>query len=156
MCSEFKLIHELCLYVLSASQRQDLIRSTLSALHAYLSWIPLGYIFESPLVICLNQREIDVNTIMIFLISAPVAYSSRPSLNSFLYQHIGISRFNVLPRYFIIFVQLSYCQLTNWSRYLIFCCLNFFWQVAALNFGDFYNVQYVKMYTIFIGQLQVY
>ncbi|XP_056858653.1 transcription factor ILR3 [Raphanus sativus] len=46
--SEFKLIHELCLYVLSASQRQDLIRSTLSALHAYLSWIPLGYIFESP------------------------------------------------------------------------------------------------------------
>ena len=65
MCSEFKLIHELCLYVLSASQRQDLIRSTLSALHAYLSWIPLGYIFESPLVIYLNQKDIDVNTLKI-------------------------------------------------------------------------------------------
>lgn len=28
-------------------------------------------------------------------------------------------------------------------------------QVAALSFGEFYNVQYVKMYTIFMVQLQV-
>ncbi|KAK4758061.1 hypothetical protein SAY87_019362 [Trapa incisa] len=48
--SEFQLIHELCLYVLSASQRTELIRGTLSTLHAFLSWIPLGYIFESPLL----------------------------------------------------------------------------------------------------------
>ena len=48
--SEFQLIHELCLYVLSASQRTELIRATLSTLHAFLSWIPLGYIFESTLV----------------------------------------------------------------------------------------------------------
>ncbi|GMH19677.1 hypothetical protein Nepgr_021518 [Nepenthes gracilis] len=48
--SEFQLIHELCLYVLSASQRMELIRATLSTLHAFLSWIPLGYIFESPLL----------------------------------------------------------------------------------------------------------
>lgn len=51
MNSEFQLIHELCLYVLSeASQRTELIRATLGTLHAFLSWIPLGYIFESPLV----------------------------------------------------------------------------------------------------------
>jgi hypothetical protein len=33
-----------------------------------------------------------------------------------------------------------------------------FWatlQVAALQFGDFYNMQYVKMYTIFMMQMQV-
>ncbi|GMI83854.1 EXPORTIN 1, ARABIDOPSIS THALIANA EXPORTIN 1, exportin 1A, HEAT-INTOLERANT 2 [Hibiscus trionum] len=48
--SEFQLIHELCLYVLSASQRTELIRATLSTLHAFLSWIPLGYIFESTLL----------------------------------------------------------------------------------------------------------
>ncbi|KAL0735703.1 hypothetical protein Bca4012_011913 [Brassica carinata] len=95
---EFKLIHELCLYVLSASQRQDLIRSTLSALHAYLSWIPLGYIFESPLL----------ETLL---------------------------KFFPVPAY----------------RNLTLQCLT---EVAALNFGDFYNAQYVKMYTIFIGQLQ--
>lgn len=34
-------------------------------------------------------------------------------------------------------------------------CLFWFLQVAALNFGDFYNVQYVKMYSIFMVQLQV-
>lgn len=28
-------------------------------------------------------------------------------------------------------------------------------QVAALSFGDFYNAQYVKMYNVFMVQLQV-
>lgn len=48
--SEFRLIHELCLYVLSVSQRPELVRATLATLHAFLSWIPIGFIFESPLV----------------------------------------------------------------------------------------------------------
>ncbi|CAH9070808.1 unnamed protein product [Cuscuta epithymum] len=48
--SEFQLIHELCMYVLSISQRTELVRATLATLHAFLSWIPLGYIFESPLL----------------------------------------------------------------------------------------------------------
>lgn len=96
--SEFQLIHELCLYVLSASQRTELIRATLSTLHAFLSWIPLGYIFESPLL----------ETLL---------------------------KFFPVPSY----------------RNLTLQCLT---EVAALNFGDFYNVQYVKMYTIFMVQLQ--
>ncbi|XP_062079572.1 protein EXPORTIN 1B-like isoform X1 [Humulus lupulus] len=96
--SEFQLIHELCLYVLSASQRTELIRATLSTLHAFLSWIPLGYIFESPLLETL--------------------------LNFF-----------PMPSY----------------RNLTLECLT---EVAALNFGDFYNAQYVKMYTIFMKLLQ--
>nr|GLL38826.1 protein EXPORTIN 1A isoform X2 [Ipomoea trifida] len=96
--SEFQLIHELCLYVLSASQRTELIRATLATLHAFLSWIPLGYIFESPLL----------ETLL---------------------------KFFPLPAY----------------RNLTLQCLT---EVAALNFGDFYNVQYVKMYTIFMAQLQ--
>jgi len=29
-------------------------------------------------------------------------------------------------------------------------------QVAALHFGDFYDMQYVKMYAVFMVQLQVY
>ncbi|XP_040931122.1 protein EXPORTIN 1A isoform X2 [Gossypium hirsutum] len=96
--SEFQLIHELCLYVLSASQRIELIRATLSTLHAFLSWIPLGYIFESTLL----------ETLLKFF---PV-----PS-----------------------------------SRNLTLQCLT---EVASLNFGDYYNVQYVKMYNIFMVQLQ--
>lgn len=96
--SEFQLIHELCLYVLSASQRTELIRATLATLHAFLSWIPLGYIFESPLM----------ETLLSFF---PV------------------------PSY----------------RNLTLQCLT---EVAALNFGDFYNLQYVNMYNVFMLQLQ--
>jgi len=47
---QFAAVHELCLMVLNASQRPDLIRATLSTLNAFLSWVPLGYIFESNLV----------------------------------------------------------------------------------------------------------
>ncbi|KAK9075280.1 hypothetical protein SSX86_003603 [Deinandra increscens subsp. villosa] len=96
--SEFQLIHELCLYVLSASQRTELIRATLATLHAFLSWIPLGYIFESPLL----------ETLL---------------------------KFFPMPSY----------------RNLTLQCLT---EVAALNFGDFYNVQYVNMYNVFMVQLQ--
>ncbi|CAA2968069.1 EXPORTIN 1A [Olea europaea subsp. europaea] len=96
--SEFKLIHELCLYVLSASQRAELIRATLATLHAFLSWIPLGYIFESPLL----------ETLL---------------------------KFFPVPAY----------------RNLTLQCLT---EVAALNFGDFYNMQYANIYSIFMVQLQ--
>jgi hypothetical protein len=36
--------------VLQHSQRPELIQQTLQTLHAFLSWIPLGYIFESTLL----------------------------------------------------------------------------------------------------------
>ncbi|AES93816.2 hypothetical protein MtrunA17_Chr5g0395621 [Medicago truncatula] len=96
--SEFQLIHELCLFVLSVSQRTELIRATLSTLHAFLSWIPLGYIFESPLL----------ETLLKF------------------------------------FTMQAYRNLT-------LQCLT---EVASLQFGNFYDAQYVKMYNIFMVQLQ--
>ncbi|RZC31410.1 Protein EXPORTIN 1A isoform A [Glycine soja] len=95
--SEFQLIHELCLYVLSASQRTELIRATLSTLYAFLSWIPLGYIFESPLL----------KTLL---------------------------KFFPIPAY----------------RNLTLQCLT---EVAALQFGNYYDA-HIKMYNIFMGQLQ--
>nr|CAB3456381.1 unnamed protein product [Digitaria exilis] len=96
--SEFRLIHELCLSVLSGSQKPELVRATLATLHAFLSWIPIGFIFESPLL----------ETLLKFF---PIA---------------------------------GYRNLT-------LQCLT---EVAALHFGDFYNAQYVQMYTVFILQLQ--
>ncbi|KAK9095683.1 hypothetical protein Scep_027152 [Stephania cephalantha] len=96
--SEFQLVHELCLYVLSASQRTELIRATLSTLHAFLSWIPLGYIFESPLL----------ETLLNFFPAAS-------------YRNLSLQ------------------------------CLT---EVAALQFGEFYDMQYVKMFTVFMVQLQ--
>lgn len=48
--AEFAMIHELCEFVLTNSQKPELISQTLVTLHAFLTWIPLGYIFESPLL----------------------------------------------------------------------------------------------------------
>jgi exportin-1 len=50
MTKEFNAIYELCLFVLGASQKPDLIRATLSTLHAYLSWMPIAYIFQTNVV----------------------------------------------------------------------------------------------------------
>jgi len=47
---ELQLIYNLCLHVLSVSRRTELICATLSTLYAFLSWIPLSYIFESSLL----------------------------------------------------------------------------------------------------------
>ncbi|GAQ89407.1 exportin 1 [Klebsormidium nitens] len=96
--SEFQRIHELCMYVLSASTRPELIRATLATLHAFLSWIPLGYIFESNLL-----------EILLKLFPAPP------------------------------------------FRNLTLQCLS---EVAALSVGDYYNEHFVKLYTIFMAQLQ--
>ncbi|KAL3651217.1 Exportin-1 [Castilleja foliolosa] len=96
--SEFKLIHELCYYVLSASQRAELIRATLAALHAFLSWIPVLYIFASPLL----ERLLS---------------------------------FFPVPAY----------------RNLTLQCLT---EIAAIGSDVSDSIQEVKMYTIFISQLQ--
>jgi exportin-1 len=53
--NQFQLIHELCLFVLQHSTKAELIKATLAALHAYLSWVPLGYIFESNIINLLLQ-----------------------------------------------------------------------------------------------------
>ncbi|XP_047093851.1 protein EXPORTIN 1A-like isoform X2 [Lolium rigidum] len=96
--SEFRLIHELCLYVLCTPQSSELIRGTLATLRAFLPWIPVGFIFDSPLL----------ETLLKFF---PMAA----------YRHLTLQ------------------------------CLT---EVAALQFGDFYNMQYVNMYTIFMMRLQ--
>uniref|UniRef100_A0A7I4BPN0 Importin N-terminal domain-containing protein n=1 Tax=Physcomitrium patens TaxID=3218 RepID=A0A7I4BPN0_PHYPA len=97
--SEFQLIHELCQYVLSMSQHPELIRATLATLHAFLSWIPLGYIFESALLETLLK----------------------------------------------LFPVISY-------RNLALQCLS---EVVALSCGGYFDAQFVKLYTIFMVQLQV-
>jgi len=47
---EFVEIHGLCEFVLDRSQKVELVRATLQTLNAYLSWVPLGYIFEGNLI----------------------------------------------------------------------------------------------------------
>lgn len=48
--NEFRLIHELCLFVLANTRKADLVRATLDTLSVYLTWVPIGYVFESNLL----------------------------------------------------------------------------------------------------------
>ena len=44
---EFGLIYRLCEFVLENSQKLPLLKSTLQALLKFLSWIPVGYVFQT-------------------------------------------------------------------------------------------------------------
>lgn len=148
--SEFQLIHELCLYVLSASQRTELVRATLSTLHAFLSWIPLGYIFESPLVGAVYSLTNAFEGIIIVIF----CYLSTLQLETLL-------KFFPIPAYRNLTLQcITEVCCIIWVLMvlpIIFENIAHFWclQVAALQFGNYYDVQYVKMYNIFMVQLQV-
>lgn len=47
---EFSAIFELCQLVLENSQNPSLVLATLETLQRFLTWIPMAYIFETPLV----------------------------------------------------------------------------------------------------------
>jgi exportin-1 len=47
---EFSQVFELCQFILEASQKRSLLSATLKTLQRFLSWIPLGYVFETPLI----------------------------------------------------------------------------------------------------------
>lgn len=60
MCSEFSSIFQLCKFVLENSQNAPLVASTLETLLKFMHWIPLGYIFETPLIETLIYKFLDV------------------------------------------------------------------------------------------------
>eukprot|EP00752_Nemacystus_decipiens_P006845 g6147.t1 len=47
---EFAKIYELCEFILDRSQKPALLNGTLQTLQRFLTWIPLGYIFERQLI----------------------------------------------------------------------------------------------------------
>lgn len=48
--NDFFLIYQLCDYIMNNTQKPSLLQATLETLLRFLSWIPLGYIFETNLV----------------------------------------------------------------------------------------------------------
>jgi exportin-1 len=56
MCSQFAAIYQLCKEVLDCAKKPELIKVTLETLLKFLSWIPLGYIFETDLVTILCNK----------------------------------------------------------------------------------------------------
>lgn len=56
MCAEFSQIFSLCQEVLKTADQPSLIKATLETLLRFCNWIPLGYIFETPLIETLRTR----------------------------------------------------------------------------------------------------
>ena len=59
MCTEFSAIFKLCSEVLNDANQASLIKATLETLLRFLNWIPLGYIFETPIIDTLRNRFLD-------------------------------------------------------------------------------------------------
>uniref|UniRef100_A0A7S2SV89 Exportin-1 n=1 Tax=Rhizochromulina marina TaxID=1034831 RepID=A0A7S2SV89_9STRA len=57
---EFAQIFDLCFKVLQGSERPSLLNGTLVTLQRFLTWIPLGYIFETPLILLLVEKFFPV------------------------------------------------------------------------------------------------
>ncbi|KZV92865.1 hypothetical protein EXIGLDRAFT_836122 [Exidia glandulosa HHB12029] len=60
MSSEFTEIFQLCSEILEKAQKPSLIRATLETLLRFLNWIPLGFIFETPMIDMLINRFLEV------------------------------------------------------------------------------------------------
>ncbi|ORY64411.1 CRM1 C terminal-domain-containing protein [Pseudomassariella vexata] len=60
MCNEFSQIFQLCQEILATANQASLVKATLETLLKFCNWIPLGYIFETPLIETLRTRFLEV------------------------------------------------------------------------------------------------
>ena len=61
MCAEFSQIFQLCNEVLTTADSVPLVKATLETLLRFLNWIPLGFIFETPLIDTLISRFLELD-----------------------------------------------------------------------------------------------
>ena len=54
--SEFSSIYHLCEFILEHSSRPSLLRTTLQTLQRFLTWIPVGFIFQTSLISTLTNK----------------------------------------------------------------------------------------------------
>ncbi|KAJ3123600.1 Karyopherin transporter [Nowakowskiella sp. JEL0407] len=60
MCLQFSEVFSLCFEILQKATKQSLICETLETLENFLTWIPLGYIFETELIPLIVDRFLPV------------------------------------------------------------------------------------------------
>jgi exportin-1 len=60
MAAEFSSIFQLCSKVLNSATQPSLIKATLETLLRFFNWIPLGYIFETPIIDTLRTRFLEM------------------------------------------------------------------------------------------------
>ncbi len=61
MCAEFASVFQLCAEVLTSAQQPSLLKATLETLLRFMSWIPLGYVFETNIIELLRTRFLQSN-----------------------------------------------------------------------------------------------
>lgn len=96
---EFSRIFHLCEFILEASNKEGLLISTLQTLQRFLSWIPLGYIFETNIIpgllqkffTCTTYRSVTVDclTEIACLSPADIPDSYKASMQNLLVNLIG-------------------------------------------------------------------
>lgn len=59
-CGEFQAVFTLCHAVMETSENAALVEATLQTLYRFLSWIPVGYIFETNIIDLLTQKFLGV------------------------------------------------------------------------------------------------
>lgn len=60
LCAEFEPIFELCAFVFEHSESVTLVHTTLETLLRFLSWIPMDYVFVTPLIQYLTEKFFNV------------------------------------------------------------------------------------------------
>lgn len=68
ICNDFAPIYTLCKEVLENATKPSLIKATLDTLLRFLSWIPLGYIFETNLLETLEKVLFFFTTVNYFIL----------------------------------------------------------------------------------------
>jgi exportin-1 len=74
--NEFIKIFELCSFILNASEKSSLINATLLTLQKFISWIPMGYIFETPLVARLIQKYLVIPSFRVQVVDCLIEIAS--------------------------------------------------------------------------------
>ena len=132
--NDFFLIYQLCDYIMNNTQKPSLLQATLETLLRFLSWIPLGYIFETNLVSGL------ISKVRIGDVCHDRNYIDLPFMAKLEYTR------NVAKPNFIQFLPVP--SLRN----LVLQCLG---EVAGLDVGENQNAQFQQMFKMFMEQIVV-
>ena len=75
---EFSQIFQLCEFILEASQKQSLLKATFVTLQRFLSWIPMGYVFETNLLSTLITKFLPVASFRTETLNCLIEVASLP------------------------------------------------------------------------------
>ncbi|CAI4231357.1 unnamed protein product [Auanema sp. JU1783] len=60
-CGQFQEVFSLCIAILEKCPAHAMVQATLKTLHRFLSWIPVGYVFETNITELLSENFLSLN-----------------------------------------------------------------------------------------------